>query len=189
MEVLVKEKVDEVLNVLDEFVYVLNTEEFLKVYDILVPTLMIATGEITRTLDIINKDLEPRAKDQDTIYTYFMHIKKDIQDKIINDMIKDIEKMEFIKLKPTKDIIITYIASEFHITMDAVDQKLEIEYLLFFTSFIVLFFKSIFKHSFYDFELEEKCIEGPFSFKRIELTKKEIELFIFLVNRHKSLVN
>jgi len=54
MEVLVKEKVDEVLNVLDEFVYVLNTEEFLKVYDILVPTLMIATGEITRTLDIIN---------------------------------------------------------------------------------------------------------------------------------------
>lgn len=189
MSIFVKDEFDEIINKLTEVVHVLNKNEYLKVYDILVPVLLIVTGETTYLLNQMNRDINRPSREDDTIYRNFINLKQKQQDKIINYIIKDIKNKEFIKLNPTKDIILSYIADEFHITIDAVDQKLEMDYLLFFTTFIVLFYKSIFYHWFNDIELSDDFNEEYNLVKKILAIKKELSLFIFLANKHKRSVN
>ncbi len=106
MERLIKDEVKKIINMLTEFIYLMNTEEEIKFYDGLIPVLLIIRGEITRTLNHMNEDEDFRARSDDTIYTHFIHIEKALQQKIIDYLIKDIKNNSFIKLETTKDIII-----------------------------------------------------------------------------------
>ncbi len=188
METLVKDKIEELTNMLAKLIYLINNEVELKSYDIIVPILIIARTEIIRTIEYMNKN-DDYYFNNNTIYICFINLDIDTQNNIIEYLLKDLKKGKFTQAELTKDKIINTLADEFYITDDAIDKQLEKNYLIFFVSFIISFYKSVLYNSFSEADLNEEYKESTFLKLRIKTAKQMLEPFISIVNKYTRVVN
>ena len=145
---LVKDKIKEFTDILTKLVYNINNKRKYQSHDILVPILIIAGSVIRNTIEYSKKKSYEDLSFNETVYTHFISLNDNIQNNIIEYLIKDIETSNITKAKPTRSKIIKTIADEYYITDAAISNLLEKNYLIFITSFIVLLLKSVIYNTF-----------------------------------------
>lgn len=172
---LVKDKIKEYKDKLTELVYKINNKRKYKEREILVPILILARIAIIKTIEQNLSGVDYHLDINDTVYKYFIRLDENIQNNIINNLIKDIEKSNIINSKPTRDKILTTIADEDHITDSAIADQLEKNYLVFITSFIVLLLKSVIYNVFSEEELNTEIEKSLKLTHKVNLIRRELK--------------
>lgn len=172
---LVKDKIKEYTEILNELVYNINNKRKYKERDVLVPILIIARIGIIKTIEQSKEGIDYNLELNDTIYKYFIRLDENIQNNIIECLIKDIEISNITKAKPTRSKIIKTIADENYITDAAISNLLEKNYLIFITSFIVLLLKSVIYNTFSEKELNTEIEKDLMLKHRVGMIRSELK--------------
>ncbi len=179
---LVKDKIKEYTDIITELVYNINKKRKYKERDVLVPILILARIGIIKTIEQNLSGVDYHLDLNVTVYKYFIKLEGNIQNNIIEYLIKDIEKSNIINSKPTRDKILTTIADEDHITDSAIADQLEKNYLIFITSFMVLLLKSVIYNTFSEEELNTEIEKSLTLTHRINLIRRELKDLIKTVD-------
>lgn len=172
---LVKDIIKEYTNILTKLVYNINNKRRYQAHDILVPVLIIAGSVIRNTIEYSKKKSYEDLGFNETVYTHFISLNDNIQNNIIEYLIKDIESANITKAKPTRSKIIKTIADEYYITDAAISNLLEKNYLIFITSFIVLLLKAVIYNTFSEEELTTEIEKDLMLKHRVGMIRSELE--------------
>ena len=172
---LVKDKIKEFKDILTKLVYNINNKRKYQAHDILVPILIIAGSVIRNTVKYNEKISYVDLGFNETVYTHFINLNDNVQNNIIEYLIKDIETSNITKAKPTRSKIIKTIADEYYITDAAISNLLEKNYLIFITSFIVLLLKAVIYNTFSEEELTTEIEKDLMLKHRVGMIRSELE--------------
>lgn len=172
---LVKDKIKEFKDILTKLVNNINNKRKYQAHDILVPILIIAGSVIRNTIEYSKKKSYEDLGFNETVYRHFISLNDNIQNNIIEYLIKDIETSNITKAKPTRSKIIKTIADEDYITDAAISNLLEKNYLIFITSFMVLLLKSVIYNTFSEEELNTEIEKDLMLKHRVGMIRRELE--------------
>lgn len=172
---LVKDKIKEYTDIISELVDKINNKRKYQAHDILVPILIIAGSVIRNTIKYNEKINYVDLGFNETVYTHFINLNDNIQNNIIEYLIKDIETSNITKAKPTRSKIIKTIADEDYITDAAISNLLEKNYLIFITSFIVLLLKSVIYNTFSKEELNTDIEKDLMLKHKVGMIRSELD--------------
>ncbi len=181
---LVKDKIKEFKDILTKLVNNINNKRKYQAHDILVPILIIAGSVIRNTIEYSKKKSYEDLGFNETVYRHFISLNDNIQNNIIEYLIKDIETSNITKTKPTRSKIIKTIADEYYITDAAISNLLEKNYLIFITSFIVLLLKSVIYNTFSNKELKTGLEKDVYLKHRVSKIEDDLEEFKRIVKSY-----